>query len=78
MSPILIEQVAEAIYRSEGGMTDEDHKEILGEPRRVWAVLAEWERDGYRAQAKAAMDVIDRNLPLFKVDGRGRSRLLDP
>jgi len=65
MNPALIEQVAEAIYRAEGGLTDEDHKEILGEPRRAWDALAEWERDGYRAQAKAAIKVISSS-PTFE------------
>ena len=63
VSKTLLEHlVAKAIYHAEGGLTDEDFETILGEPRRTWDKLAEWERDGYLAQAKAAMEVVDRHF----------------
>ncbi len=62
----VVERVAEAIYRHEGGMDDDDYLGEMGKPRRAWKTdkpwdsdseheLCEHERDEYREQAKAAI-----------------------
>jgi len=60
-----VERVAEAIYHTSGGMTDEDYEAVMCKRRRVWKTdapwdtnpdeLAEHERDEYRTMAKAAI-----------------------
>jgi hypothetical protein len=65
-SPERMEKVAEALYRNEGGLTNEDYLQVHGVPRRAWKTdapwdtnpneLCEWQRDGYRAQARAAIE----------------------
>ena len=65
----IVERVAEAIYRTSGGMTDEDFVQIHGKARRIWKTdqpwdsqsdieLCEWERDEYRLQAQAVINVL--------------------
>lgn len=67
LDPEMVERGAEAIHRHEGGLgDDEDWKATYGDkPRRLWKTdapwdtnpneLCEWERDDYRAQARAAI-----------------------
>jgi hypothetical protein len=60
----MIDAMAEAIYRHDGGMTDEEYVAVQGKPRRAWKTdaawdtnpdeLTEWERDEYRIMATAA------------------------
>jgi len=67
-SPETIERIAEAIYRNEGGITDEDYPFEVGGQRKLWKTDAPWdsndgelrehERDDYRAQARAAVSVL--------------------
>ena len=75
----LIDRIAETIYRNSGGMTDDEYLQENGHPRREWQTdapwdsnpdeLCEWERDDYRMQAKAVMqllqdlDIIKENEP---------------
>jgi hypothetical protein len=72
--PGIVERMAEAIHRHKGGMgDDEDWKAVMGDqPRKLWktdapwdsnpAELTEWQRDDYRAQARAAFEVVERQL----------------
>ena len=64
-----IERVAEAIYRTGGGMDDAEYLIVMGATRRVWKTdkpwdsdpeneLCEWERDEYRFQARAAIEAL--------------------
>lgn len=63
----LIEKVAEAIYRHNGDLTDENFLKVYGKPRKAWKnnapnELNEWQRNDYRTQAKAALDVVVASL----------------
>jgi len=72
IAPDLVERVANAIYRHESGLTDEDYVLAEGHPRSGWYdggqwdkkpnSLAEWERDEYRMMARAAIDAIETEL----------------
>ena len=70
----LIEKVAEAIYYTEGGVTEEEFKIIFEQSRKLWKTDAPWDsnpnelhehqRDEYRLQAKTAIDIIINELGL--------------
>jgi hypothetical protein len=61
----IIEQVAQAIYHNDGGMTDEEYEISCGKSRLLWWTSAPWdtdpnelcehERDEYRIMAEAAI-----------------------
>jgi hypothetical protein len=63
-SPELVESVARTIYLEEDGMGAEDSEERLAvmgpDPGtfRTWERAPEWERDDYRAAAKAVLRVV--------------------
>lgn len=63
----LIDRVAEALYRNDGGMNDAEFRSVFGKERRLWKTDAPWdsqadvelcehERDDWRAMAEAALD----------------------
>ena len=64
----LVERVAEALYRNEGGMDDEEFAIVTGGHRKHWQTdapwdtrndeLAEHERDDFRAMAKVAIEIV--------------------
>jgi hypothetical protein len=67
----IVDKVAEAIYRHEGGMTDSDFEQATGRIRRAWQSakpgdadpereLCEWERDDYRMMARAAIQAMQQ------------------
>jgi hypothetical protein len=70
----VIERMAMAIFQNEGGLgDDEDWKAMYGDkPRKLWmtdapwdtnpAELTEWQRDDYRAQARAALAIVREEL----------------
>jgi hypothetical protein len=73
MDSELVELVAEAIYRHDGGVTDEDYLRETGKPRRAWKTdkpwdsdpeheLCEWARDDYRMQAEAAIEIVSARI----------------
>ena len=79
----LIEKVAEAIYHTEGGVTEEEFKIILGHGRRSWKTNASWDKNNdelreherceYRLQAKTVVELIikfiaDNNISLDEID----------
>lgn len=72
----VVEKVAEAIYRTSGGMTDQDFYRASGRARRVWKTaqpwdsqpdveLCEWEREEYRLQARAAIRTMNTLVKLL-------------
>lgn len=65
----IVDKVAEAIYRHDGGVDDEEFLFVNGKPRRVWKTdkpwdpeheLCEHERDDYRAMARAAIQAMQQ------------------
>jgi hypothetical protein len=68
MFEIIVEDMAEVLYRHASGMTDAEYQEDQGKPRRAWRIpgrpfdsnpdveLCEWERDEYRFQARAVCE----------------------
>ena len=66
---VLVEVVAEAIFKADGGVeSDEEYEKIYGYKRKLWKTDAPWntnpdelhehQRDDYRVMAKAAVRVI--------------------
>jgi hypothetical protein len=64
MLEVIVEDLAEVLYRHSAGMTDDEYEDEQGEPRKAWECttasfdanpneLTEWERDEYRLQARA-------------------------
>jgi len=68
----LVERIAEAIYRHRGGISPEEYETIMGKKQRAWKTDAPWdtnpdelcehERDDYRVEARAVLDVLRRDL----------------
>ncbi len=70
----VIERMAVAIFRNEGGLGDDDDwKAVYGDkPRKLWRTdapwdtnheeLTEWQRDDYREQARAALAIVREEL----------------
>ena len=70
----LEEQLAQVLYHSGGGMTDEDYKMIFEKERPLWklpdgvsvksegiSVLEEWQRDDFRIQAREVISFFEAN-----------------
>jgi hypothetical protein len=67
MRQMIVEDLAEVLYRHDAGMTDAEYERENSEPRKSWACtsesfdenlgeLTEWQRDEYRLQASAVVD----------------------
>jgi hypothetical protein len=71
MSDELIEQVAQIIYKTQGGASNEEEFEMMtGYKLRLWKTdapwdtnpneLCEWERDDFRWQAEAVLKFLGK------------------
>lgn len=54
----LREDIAKAIYSREGGLWPEEHEKVVGREQTPWLKLEEWQRDEYRAQSDAVIEVL--------------------
>lgn len=74
MDDALVEEIAEIIYRHRGGIAPDEHEAVAGKPQKAWKTdaawdtnpdeLCEWERDEYRAQARAVLRVLEHRRDL--------------
>jgi len=58
--PSVNDRVAMAIYRVDGGMSDEDYLAATGRPRTPWDSLEEHEKDEFRTMAAEAIKTYRR------------------
>ena len=75
MDQALIEEIAEIIYRHQGGVTPDEFEAVIGKPQRHWKTDAPWdtrddelqehEREEYRLQAQAVIDHLRRRGRIF-------------
>lgn len=57
----LREEIAQAIWAHQGGVAPDEFETVMGKPKGSWDALTEWQRDDYRFEADAVLDVLKKH-----------------